>query len=124
MKQVPSQLSRGISSVDGGRMTGPPWYAFMDRPRSPDGERLRFSRVRDALRWMVVTLAVVAFWLGLLISLIVLGALDGSRVAVILFVILMAPTVGPIVVASMIAFAKTLGDLRSIHSDRHRIRQA
>lgn len=104
-------------------MARPPWYAFMDRPRSSDGERLRFRRVRDALRWMAITLAVAAFWLGLLASMIFLGALDGSRVAVILFVVLMAPSVGPIVVASLFAFAKTLGDLWSIRGDRHHIRR-
>jgi hypothetical protein len=97
-------------------MTGPPWYAFMDRPRAPNGTRLRFNTVGDALRWMVITSVVAAFWLGLLFYLVVLGE---SRVAVILFVILMAPAVGPIVLASLIAFAKTTRDLRTIRRERH-----
>jgi purine-cytosine permease-like protein len=102
-------------------VTDHPWYAFMDRPRSPDGKRLRFGTIRCALRWMAITSVVAAFWLGLLLYLVTLGK---SRIAVTIFVILMAPAVGPIVLASLIAFAKTTRDLPSIYQDRrHRIRQ-
>jgi hypothetical protein len=66
---------------------------------------------------MAITFSLAGFWVGLFGVLVAIGR---YRLAVIGFVVLMAPSVGPLVFASLIAFARTTKDLRPIYEEQHR----
>lgn len=84
------------------------WYEFLDRPQDQRGQRAPFQSTKQGLLWIAVRLSFVGLW-GLLVA-AVFVVQDNKVVALGLIGVLL-PSVGPLILAALIAAAHAFRDL-------------
>jgi hypothetical protein len=89
-------------------------FGFMDGPLDSEGRVVHFRSSKKALAWLAITSSFVAVWIGLLGVLVVV---ETSWLVIAVFVVLMVPTAGPLILASLKASAGTIRDLYLMRRD-------
>lgn len=85
-----------------------PWYAFIDGPRSSNGEREPFRSRKAAGVWMFITFAITA---GVTAAVVVGVFILRDHIAAVGFLVPLVVGGSPLAIASFMAFLHTAEDL-------------